>query len=637
MIFISSLQPGAENAIATLFFYMALDGAGSLEAEVTGHRLKAIHGNTPDLGDFRLVFPKSASGVVKTHYLVTHTPGLDQLKEAMMGGMRVYEWGQKDRQYIGLAGNHPQREGPPDFIVHQVTVTLPFEMEVIFESSSFVDRPNTLTKETYLSLINDYTGAFDKRLEETFGLTPKSCTKEQYGYARAALSNMLGGIGYFYGSSLVASDYTKDGPLEYWKAPLYSAVPSRSFFPRGFLWDEGFHNLLISRWDMSISRDIIAHWLDLMNAEGWIPREQILGVEARAKVPAEFVVQRNKNANPPTFFLPLQKIVKQLIGSQKPKDQEYLRNLFPRLQQWYSWFNTTQLGPKPYTYRWRGRDATTIRELNPKTLTSGLDDYPRASHPTDLEYHLDLRCWMALASGVMADIARTLNETWEEYDATHKILTDNAILDSLHWSQDKQMYADFGYHSHNVKLIRPKPVNLQPGQRPPPPKEKERVTKVEPKYKFVESFGYVSLFPFLLKFIDADSIKLGKVLADLKDPNLLWTKYGLRSLAKSDPIYNKHNTEHDPPYWRGAIWINMNYLAVDALHYYSKTEGPHQATAKEIYVELRKNIIDNIILNWQKTGYIWENYDDVTGKGKGCHPFTGWSALFVAIIAEKYD
>ena len=38
------------------------------------------------------------------------------------------------------------------------------------------------------------------------------------------------------------------------------------------------------RWDPEISADILGHWLDLLNVEGWIPREQILGLEARAKV-----------------------------------------------------------------------------------------------------------------------------------------------------------------------------------------------------------------------------------------------------------------------------------------------------------------------------------------------------------------
>ena len=33
------------------------------------------------------------------------------------------------------------------------------------------------------------------------------------------------------------------------------------------------------------SQDVLAHWLDLINQEGWIPREQILGEEARSKVP----------------------------------------------------------------------------------------------------------------------------------------------------------------------------------------------------------------------------------------------------------------------------------------------------------------------------------------------------------------
>ena len=79
---------------------------------------------------------------------------------------------------------------------------------------------------------------------------------------------ILGGIGFFFGSSKVQSAYNEQ-PISNWEAGLFTAVPSRSFFPRGFLWDEGFHNLLIKEWDQELSMEIIGHWMDLMNTEGY--------------------------------------------------------------------------------------------------------------------------------------------------------------------------------------------------------------------------------------------------------------------------------------------------------------------------------------------------------------------------------
>lgn len=119
----------------------------------------------------------------------------------------------------------------------------------------------------------------------------------------------MGGIGYFYGTSLISSapldrnTSSQTSIIEYWPASLFTATPSRSKFPRGFLWDEGFHALLVGRWDVELALQILGHWLDLLNAEGWIPREQILGWEARAVVPQEFIVQSTLVANPPALIL----------------------------------------------------------------------------------------------------------------------------------------------------------------------------------------------------------------------------------------------------------------------------------------------------------------------------------------------
>jgi mannosyl-oligosaccharide glucosidase len=105
--------------------------------------------------------------------------------------------------------------------------------------------------------------------------------------------------------------------------------------------------------------------------------------------------------------------------------------------------------------QWQGRNRTTDRELNPKILPSGLDDFPRATHPSPEEYHLDLRCWMALSSRVLRHLAETFGDSdWVPVvEEDMRAFNDVAQLDDLHWSEEQQRYADFGLHSSRVKLV----------------------------------------------------------------------------------------------------------------------------------------------------------------------------------------
>jgi len=624
---------GVQGTEVSLLYYAALEeGAdASLEPRYEeGGQLGSIEGRSATLGSWRLWWqPSDSSTVTDRFHIVTHTMGLHTITDTVMRSFRLF-----DGRTIGLESSLEKKGKQPNLVVFQITGVVPFTLDLAFESGSNVERENSLVGDKYSKLLKKKEDAFDLRFEETFHLTGKGFNNSAVKFAQSAMSNMVGGIGYFYGSSVVKSRHNALA-VPYWDAPLYTGVPSRSFFPRGFLWDEGFHNLLISRWDRDISADIVAHWMDLLNSEGWIPREQILGKEARAKVPDEFVVQHNRNANPPTLLLTLHSIVGDISDEMTDWWRDYLRRMWPRLATWYTWFNTTQLGDTRGAYRWRGRNASALRELNPKTLTSGLDDYPRASHPTVDERHVDLRCWMALASQLMGDIGRLLGRRdSKKYDDTALFLSNNQHLDSMHWSVSHQAYMDWGFHTDDVTLTRHKPPpHVHPSQVS---SEKTRQVNSDPQLGFVNAHGYISLFPFLLQLLSPDSDKLGIILTSLTNPDLLYTPYGLRSLSKNSPLYMKKNTEHDAPYWRGPIWININFLAIRSLHHYSKVEGPHQSLAGEVYNMLREGVVGNVMKEYYRTGYVWEQYNDITGEGQGCKPFTGWSALTVLIMGETY-
>ncbi|KAK4597669.1 hypothetical protein RGQ29_015261 [Quercus rubra] len=581
---------------AHIFFYMADEDGHALSLsrdnlDVHEDSLLAS-GSRMDVGGWQLHL-KSMDDL-EVHYSGFKTNHIHNLSELVQENL-----GAQARKY-GRLQLSDTSDGSPNILVFQVSARIPFKTDIVFvsgtrlQSSGVEERVNSLTGTSLTGQLKEKQREFDTKFEKSFNLADKLDSESMIA-GKAAIGNMLGGIGYFYGKSKISLPRNPNlgglnNFISYWPAELYTAVPSRPFFPRGFLWDEGFHQLLIWRWDVHISLDIIGHWLDLMNIDGWIPREQILGAEAQSKVPEEFIPQHPTNGNPPTLFLALHDIVHSLkrnkfTSTESKEISSFLERAYVRLEAWFQWFNTTQSGKDMSSYYWHGRDVTTTRELNPKTLSSGLDDYPRASHPSEDERHLDLRCWMYLASDCMHSIAELLDKDakpGKDYGATAKLLSDFQILNQMHLDDKYGAYFDFGNHTEKESWILEKQLDL------------------------------------------------------ISNQSILWTDYGLRSLSKTSSLYMKRNTEHDPPYWRGPIWMNMNYMILSALHHYSKEDGPYRDKARAIYDDLRGNLIRNVVRNYHQTGFLWEQYDQRKGKGKGARVFTGWTALVVLMMAEAY-
>mmetsp|Transcript_589 Transcript_589/g.764 ORF Transcript_589/g.764 Transcript_589/m.764 type:complete len:94 (+) Transcript_589:1065-1346(+) len=89
-----------------------------------------------------------------------------------------------------------------------------------------------------------------------------SWTDAQLSTGKYALSNMLGSMSYMYGDRMIFQDglVVKEADKT-----LFTAVPDRPDHARGFMWDEGFHQHLISVWNMDLTMDIIESWFNQTN------------------------------------------------------------------------------------------------------------------------------------------------------------------------------------------------------------------------------------------------------------------------------------------------------------------------------------------------------------------------------------
>lgn len=454
------LQGGDGKVKTAVWWSISAEGMGN-GLEVTNGQEEGFEGDvvfegaSPDLGEYRIAIVEDEGNAHPVH----NHPSWEgkPLDRTLVHSLQVPEDALFQAKGIlfqslketvdGYLAEYTQEKMPPPFqtytIPHkpsagnmhliQKTFSGDFQFDVLFSPKSSTKPP---TSQDLTAALEKTTSSFNKKyLDIHAPQTPFSKDKKYLEFSKSMFSNLLGGIGYFHGDQLIDRSYAPEYDEEnegFWREAeeararnaqklegpyeLFTSIPSRPFFPRGFLWDEGFHLLPILDWDADLVMQILSSWFGTMDSDGWIPREQILGPEARTKVPVEFQVQYPHYANPPTLFMVLESLLDKLDDGKLENGEsvkKWLEGIYPLLVRNLEWYKRTQWGDiKTYErearsskegYRWRGRTPRHI-------LTSGLDDYPRAQPPHPGELHVDLISWMGLMARNMRRIAGVVGE-----------------------------------------------------------------------------------------------------------------------------------------------------------------------------------------------------------------------------------
>ena len=255
-----------------------------------------------------------------------------------------------------------------------------------------------------------------------------------------------------------------------------------------------------------------------------------------------------------------------LQAADNEKERAELRkamaDFYPRLVKNNEWFfANTQTGDGLCTW---------------KTVDAGWDTSTRWDK--ELLAALDLDCFLYLDCMELSQMARALGKKEEakRWDAKARELC--AAIRKLHWNEKLGIYND-----------------------------------VLPDKSVSDSITPVIFWPMWVGV--ATPKQAINAVKYLTDPKVFATKWTMPSVAAGDPGFLPRD------YWRGPVWINLNWTAV---------RGLERCGQKAAAAALREKTLDLIA----RTPVIYEYYDPLTGDGLGSCNY-GWSsALYIDLVLK---
>jgi putative isomerase len=331
-------------------------------------------------------------------------------------------------------------------------------------------------------------------------------------------------------------------------------MPTKAFYVGVWLWDSALHAIAFRHIDPELAQNQIRAMLAHQLPDGMLP-DAIFDEGIISEIDHPF---QGRVTKPPIMAWAAWKIHK------THPDIQFLTEIYDPLvkcNDW--WFNSNdddKDGVVQYTHPY----------------SSGLDDSPLWDYGMPVESP-DINTYLIIEAGTMAKIADELDKPEESnYWRTKAEKLTRLMIDHL-WDEKSGLF-QATHEEKPIPVITP--FNLYPlwtGQLP------SGITK--------------------------------RLLAHLLDPASFWGRFGLPTVAFSDPAYNPQKM------WRGPAWANINYFFVETL----QRIGEYHLAA-----ELRDRTLSLIA---GQPG-IWEYYNSQTGEPPAsAAPAFGWSAAVFIDLA----
>lgn len=394
-----------------------------------------------------------------------------------------------------------------------------------------------------------------------------------------------------------------------WKNTDYKFIaPANKEYVYQWLWDTGFHAIVLSHFDVEWAKSEIRNFLKAQWNNGFLPHIIFWGKKKRlphwAYIESALSIRPRTTSitQPPVFPISVEAIYK------KDKDKEFLREVLPKLALHHRWLLENRDIDRDFL----------ISIISPNE--SGMDELPV----------------FQVAAGYTGLDTTRLHYTYRKGDfLNHRYRFDNKkILEKDYFNVEELLFnVVFIESSRSLSRLFHEIADNKESDFFAAVADKSEQSLLSKCWKSDDKIFYsiyskkelfadvktvASLVPLYLDGLKGDKLK-SLVKKHVLNADEFYTPYPFPSVSKDEKYYVPHDTPlHQVKLlWRGPTWIATNWFVIKGLQ-------------KHGYKEIADNVVVKMKKMIEEHGFR-EYYNPETGDGYRRQNF-GWSTLLLDLI-----